>query len=294
MENNSGHIAERLDAEISTLKLDPCRNEKLKQLLQMAATKQGLSVQREKDLSLYKYYGRFTFRQIPEINKAILQMLDLPVASKDPMTFLVQFCIQFGKGLANLEADPATSHKISVYFGELSAVSLSRYRFPAQQALFQVTLCVNPLVFGYFRRGQEAPAKVAEKIREVLDVTDADTDFIVRAHYLFNYVAMRADKTMNFGTLAAAVLEENLARVRDAGLQEQQRKDLASQLFLQLGALVSLFKTERDWLEEKDRPSYRPDAGLFKAAFDTLAGLCQATQENLESKRTQLGFSEFQ
>lgn len=96
----------------------------------------------------------------------------------------------------------------------------SRSLMTAQQALFQVTLRVNPLVFGYFRPGQESPAAVAKNIREVLDATNEDTDLIVRSHYLFNYLALREDGTLNFNTLISAVLEENLARVCDHRLQE--------------------------------------------------------------------------
>lgn len=220
-------------------------------------------------------------------------MLQRPDATKAPMAFLIQFCIQFGKGLRNLEADAATCSKIAVYFGELNAVSLQLYQTSALHALFQVTLCVNPLVLGYFRPGQEAPARVAAKIKELLDLQD-DTDSIVRAHYLFNYLALRADKTLNFDTLAVAVLEENLARVCDHTLQEQQRKDLASQLFLQLGALMSLFRGEKNALEESARDGYRPDQVLFGAARNTLESLCRETKDEFESKRVQLGFSEFQ
>ena len=282
---------ERLtDAELQKLGLAPCRNERLRQLLQVAATREALDVKRDTAVSLYRYYGRYSYSQEQQMHSAIAEMLQLPEAAKDPMAFVVQFCVQFGKGLNNLEADPSTCRKISVYFTELNAVLRSRGWMTAQQALFQVTLHVNPLVLGFFRPGQEAPASVAKRIRDVLDATNEDTDFIVRAHYLFNYLALRADSTLNFNTLVSAALEENLARVQDPTLQEQQRADLAAQLFLQLGALMSMFKAERDWLDDDAKDGYAPDESLYKAAVATLEGLCKVTKDDAISKKTQLGF----
>ena len=62
------HKVERMtDAELKMLGLAPCRNEKLTRLLQMAASREGLDVRRDTELSLYKYYGRYSYSQESQI-----------------------------------------------------------------------------------------------------------------------------------------------------------------------------------------------------------------------------------
>ena len=85
---------ERLtDAELQTLGLETCRNEKLGRLLQTAVAREGLAVEHKEGPSLYKYYGRYTYSQDQQMHTSISEMLDLPEAAEAPMAFMVQFCI---------------------------------------------------------------------------------------------------------------------------------------------------------------------------------------------------------